>query len=233
MKYLLLILSFSVIVSCSKVKPEGAIETHETKIADFNQIDLKGKFRTFFIHSEKNFIAIETNPKFYKNLDIEVKDNILNIHEKRETQGLDFYNVTIYSKDNLNSIKLADSIEFNISGEIKSPNLKLNLKNNAKFIGAVNSQKTELEMIDKSRANLMGQTKQAFIKISDTASLIAPYWIINDLNINSDNGNYTELNVKDKISGEIKNTATFNYYSTPVSAFKIDKTATVQNKELQ
>lgn len=233
MKYFFLILTFFTIVSCSKVKPEGVIETHEIKIADFNQIDLKGKFRTFFIHSQKNFIAIETNPKFYKNLDIDVKDNVLNISEKKETQGLDFYNVTIYSKDNLNSIKLSDSIEFNISGEIKSPNLKLNLKNNAKFIGAVNSKKTELEMIDKSRANLMGQSNLAFVKISDTASLIAPYWIINDLNINSENGNYSELNVKDKISGEIKNTATFNFYGSPVSAFKIEKTATVQNKELQ
>ncbi|WP_417429978.1 GIN domain-containing protein [Halpernia sp.] len=232
MKHLLLILSFFTIISCSKVKPEGAIETHEVKIADFNQLNLKGKFRVFYIHSQKNFVSVETNPNFYKNLDINVEDNILNIHEKRETQGLDFYNISIYSKDNLNQVKLSDSVEFNISGEINSPDFKLNLKNDAKFIGAVNSKNLNLEMVDKSRANLLGKTDNAFIKISDTASLIAPYWYIKDLNINSDKGNYSELNVDGKISGEVKNTATFNYYGSPISAFKIEKTATVENKKL-
>lgn len=233
MKKILLLFTIFTIVSCSKVKPEGPIETHEIKLADFNQVDLKGKFRVFFIHSQKNFVAVETNPNFYKNLDINVKDHVLDIHEKRETQGLDFYNISIYSKSQLNQAKLADSVEFNISGEIKSPDFKLNLKNSAKFIGAVNSAKVALDMTDKSRANLMGKSNQAFVKISDTASLIAPYWIINDLKINSDKGNYSELNIKNKISGEVKNTATFNYYGSPVSAFKIEKTATVQNKELQ
>ncbi|SFI47753.1 GIN domain-containing protein [Halpernia frigidisoli] len=232
MKYLFLILSIFTISSCSKVKPEGAIETHEIKIADFNQLNLKGKFRVFYIHSQKNFVAVETNPKFFKNLDINVDDNILNIEEKHQTQGLDFYNISIYSKDNLSQVKLADSVEFNISGEIKSPDFKLNIKNNAKFIGAVNSKKLDLEMIDKSRANLLGKTENAFIKISDTASLIAPYWYVNDLNINSDKGNYSEVSVSDKISGDVKNTASFTYYGSPISAFKIEKTATVENKKL-
>lgn len=232
MKYFLLLISFFTLFSCSKVKPEGAIETHEIKLADFNQVDLKGKFRVFYIHSQKNFVAVETNPKFYKNLDIDVKNNILNISEKRETQGLDFYNISIYSKDNLNQVKLSDSVEFNISGEIKSTDFKLSIKNNAKFIGAVNSKKLNLEMVDKSRANLLGKTDNAFIKISDTASLIAPYWIVKNLNINSDKGNYSELSVSDKITGNVKNTAAFNYYGSPISAFKIEKTATVENKKL-
>ena len=232
MKYLFLILSIFTISSCAKIRPEGAIETHEIKITDFNQLNLKGKFRVFYIHSKKNFVIVETNPKFFKNLDINAEDNILDIHEKRQTQGLDFYNISIYSKDNLNQVKLSDSVEFNISGEIKSPNFKLNLKNNAKFIGAVNSKKLDLDMIDKSRANLLGKTDNAFVKISDTASLIAPYWNIKDLNINSDKGNYSEVSVSDKISGNIKNTATFTYYGSPISAFKIEKTATVENKKL-
>ena len=232
MKYLFLILSIFTISSCAKIRPEGAIETHEIKITDFNQLNLKGKFRVFYIHSKKNFVIVETNPKFFKNLDINVNENVLDIHEKRQTQGLDFYNISIYSKDHLNQIKLSDSIEFNISGEIKSSNFKLNLENNAKFIGAVNSKKLDLEMTEKTRANLLGKTDNAFIKISDTASLIAPYWFIKDLNIESDKGNYSEVNVENKISGSIKNTATFNYYGSPISAFKIEKTATVENKKL-
>ena len=166
-------------------------------------------------------------------LKIKVKDKTLNIIESRETQGVDFYNVTIYSKYNLEKISISDSVEMNISSEIKTDNFKLNLKNNAKFIGSVNSRKAEVEMLNTSRANFTGKTKVAFIKIADTANLIAPYWMIENLNIDSKNANYAEVNVQDSLKGNIKNTAKFVYYNDPIRAFKIDKTANVQNKELQ
>lgn len=232
MKHLLLILLFFTTFSCSKVKPEGPIESKEIALASYENLDFTGKFRAFYIHAQKDFVVVETNPKFFKNLDIDVKDKTLVIKEKSETAGLDFYNITVYSKNYLNAVKLADSVELNISGEIKSPDFKLNLKNSAKFIGSVNSVKSEVVMLDKSRANLMGKTENAMVKISDTASLIAPYWFIQNLNINSDKGNYSELNVENKISGDVKNTAKFNYYGSPVSAFKIEKTASVENRKL-
>lgn len=232
MKYFIIFLSIFTFTSCSKIKPEGPMETHEIQLSTFDQVNFSGKFRAFYIHAQKDFVVVETNPNFFKNLTIEVSDKTLIINEKTETAGLDFYNITIYSKNYLNTVKLADSVEFNISGEIKSADFKLNIKNNAKFIGAVNAKKALVDMVDKSRANLSGKTDEALIKISDTASLIAPYWFIQNLNINSDKGNYSEVNVEDKISGDIKNTAKFNYYGTPVSAFKIDKSATVENRKL-
>ena len=88
-------------------------------------------------------------------------------------------------------------------------------------------------MTQKSRANFLGKTKDAVIKIADTASLIAPYWFIDNLKIDSKNGNYAEVNVKDSLKGEIKNTAKFVYYNDPIRAFKIEKTANVNNKELK
>ena len=100
-------------------------------------------------------------------------------------------------------------------------------------MGSVNTRKLDLEMLNRSRANFLGQTKDAFIKISDTASLIAPYWKIENLNIDSKNGNYAEVNVKDSLKGNIKNTSKFVYYNDPIRAFKVDKTAKVENKKLK
>ncbi|WP_332024291.1 GIN domain-containing protein, partial [Kaistella sp.] len=143
------------------------------------------------------------------------------------------YNITVYSKYNLEKVSIADSVEMNISSEIKTDNFRLNLKNNGKFIGSVNSRRAEVDMTGKSRANFLGNTKDAVLKISDTASIIAPYWIIENLKIESKNGNYAELNVKDSLKGDIKNTAKIVYYNDPIRAFTIDKTATVQNKKME
>ncbi len=233
MKLLFSTFIFLLFISCGKISPKGKIESKDFPVEDFTNINLEGKFRVFYVNGAKSFVNVETYPNILNNLKIKVKDKTLNITESRETQGVDFYNITIYSKYNLEKISISDSVEMNISSEIKTDNFKLNLKNNAKFIGSVNSRKAEVEMLNTSRANFTGKTKVAFIKIADTANLIAPYWMIENLNIDSKNANYAEVNVQDSLKGNIKNTAKFVYYNDPIRAFKIDKTANVQNKELE
>ncbi|KFF25974.1 GIN domain-containing protein [Chryseobacterium vrystaatense] len=220
-------------VSCGKISPKGTIERKDVDVSEFVNLDLEGKFRVFYARGAKNFVEIETYPNVAGNLDVDVKDKTLFIKEKRGTKGVDFYNVTIYSKYNLEKVAVADSVEMNISSEIKTDNFRLNLKNYATFMGSVNTRRAEIDMQNKSRANFRGLTKNAVIKISDTASLIAPYWKIENLNIDSKNGNYAEVNVKDSLKGNIRNTAKFIYYNNPIRAFKIDKTTRVENKKLE
>lgn len=227
--YLILIFS---LFSCGNISPKGNIENKDIKVEDFVNLELNGKFRAFYIKSDSSFVNVETYKNIGDNLKIKVKDKTLTISEGRKTEGVDFYNVTIYSKYNLEQVSMLNSVELNISSEIKTDSFKLTLKNNTKFIGSVNSRIAEVNMTEKSRANFLGRTKDAVLKISDTASIIAPYWMIDHLDITSKNGNYAELNVKDSLKGSIKNTAKLNYYSEPISAIKIDETATVQHKEL-
>ena len=227
--YLLLILT---LFSCGKVSPKGDIVSKDTKMDDFGNLYLHGKFRAFYIKSDSTYINVETYKNVRDNLKIKVKDKTLTISEIRETEGVDFYNITIYSKYNLEQVYMSQSAELNISSQIKTDKFKITLKNNTKFIGSVNSNKAEVDMSQKTRANLLGKTKDVVLKISDTASIIAPYWMIDHLNITSKNDNYAELNVKDSLKGSIKNTAKLTYYSEPISAIQVEEKATVQHKKL-
>ena len=224
---------FVTTISCGKISPEGNIDIQEKKVEDFNNINVEGKFRVFLVNSPNSRVEIETYPNIFENLKIDVKDKTLSISEKREIKNVDFYNITIYSKYNPSKISIADSVEFNVSGEIRSDQVNFHLKNNAKFIGAVNSRKTILEMQDLSLANFKGFTKNAELKIKDTANLLAPYWMIENLKLDSKNGNYAEVNVKDSLKGNVENTARLVYYNDPIRAFKIGKTANVKNKKLE
>lgn len=230
------IIGFSLVlalISCGKVAPKGDIVNKDIPVEDFTSLSLEGKFRVFYIHSNKNFVNVETYPNVLDNLKIKVSDKTLNISEKRETKGVDFYNITIYSKYYPEKISMKDSVEMNVSSEIKTDNFRANLKNNAKFIGSINTRRAEVEMLNTSKANFLGSTKQAVIKIADTASLIAPYWLIDNLDLQSKNGNYAEVNVKDTLKGSIANTAKLLYYNDPIRAIKIEKTANVKNKKLE
>ena len=232
MKAQYLIIILLTIISCGKVTPKGSIENKEIPLEPFTSIDLKGKFRIFYVRGDSNFVAIESYPNVIKNLDIEVKNKKLSIIEKRETSKIDFYNITVYSKYNLDQVSISDSIEMNVSSALRADNFKLSLKNNAQFIGSINARKAELDMQNTSRANFEGFTTDAVIKISDTASLIAPYWKITNLDLDSKNGNYAEVNVKDTLKGKITNTAKLLYYNEPIKRFKADKTTKIENKVL-
>ncbi|QQV03967.1 MULTISPECIES: GIN domain-containing protein [Chryseobacterium] len=232
MKKLLFTIILITAVSCGKISPKGNLDKKEIDVEEFVNLDLEGKFRVFYARGPKNFVEIETYPNIADNLDIDVDDKTLSIKESRGTKGVDFYNVTIYSKYNLEKVSISDSVEMNISSEIKTDNFRLNLKNYATFMGSINTRRAEIDMKNRSRANFLGRTENAVIKISDTASLIAPYWKIVNLNLDSQNGNYAEVNVKDSLKGNVKNTAKFVYYNDPIRAFKVEKTTKVENKKL-
>lgn len=232
MKKIILGVSLLAIFSCGKISPKGNLDKKEIDVEEFVNLDLDGKFRVFYAKGPKNFVEIETYPNIADNLNIDVDDKTLSIKESRGVKGIDFYNVTIYSKYNLEKVSLSDSVEMNISSEIKTDNFRLNLKNYATFMGSINTRRAEIDMKNRSRANFLGETKDAVIKISDTASLIAPYWKIVNLSLDSQNGNYAEVNVKDSLKGNVKNTAKFVYYNDPIRAFKVEKTTKVENKKL-
>ncbi|TXF79414.1 GIN domain-containing protein [Chryseobacterium sp.] len=233
MKNLLYVIFVFTLFSCGKISPKGDIQSKDIAVEEFVNLNLDGKFRVFYIHASKSFVNVETYPNILDNLKIKVKDKTLTIEERRPTKGVDFYNITIYSKYSLEKVDLSDAVEMNISSEIKTDHFRLNLKNNAKFIGSVNSRLADLQMTGKSRANFSGKTKNAVLKISDTASIIAPYFIMDNLNIDSKNENYAEVNVKDSLKGSVNNTSKLVYYNDPIRAFKIGKNANVQNKILE
>ena len=223
---------FFLIISCGKITPKGNLETKQIDLSEFLKAELDGNFRVFYVKSEKNFVTIETYKNIGDNLNIKVKDKTLYIKENRPTEAVDFYNITIYSKYDLNEISMSKLAEMNLSSEIKTDNFKLNLKNNAKFIGSIRSRKTEIDMTELSRANFTGSSKNVYLKMSDTTNLIAPYWNIKNLKIESKNQPYAEVNVQDSITGDLQNTTKFLYYNDPIRAFKIGKNAKVNNQNL-
>lgn len=227
--FVFLILS---VVSCGQISPKGNIKSKDIPLEEFVNLELKGKFRLFYVKSDSSFVNVETYPNILDNLKIKVKDKTLMIEERLETRGVDFYNITLYSKYQPEQITISDSVEINLSSEIKTDNFRLNLKNYSKFIGSVNSRKAEVKMADRSQANFLGRTKDALIQIADSASIIAPYWALENLKLESKNANYAEVNVKDSLKGKVENTSKLIYYNDPIRAFKIAPTATVQNKKL-
>ncbi|NAW50978.1 DUF2807 domain-containing protein [Elizabethkingia argentiflava] len=219
------------ILSCSKIKPKGEIVTQDINVQIFNKLELKGKFKVFYIQDSKHMLSVETYPNIFDNLKVEVKNQTLYVSEKKKTQGVDFYNITLYGPHNLQNIGIADSTDLNLSSQLSVPIFRLKIQDQAKFIGSVLTNKAEISMTDKARANISGRTLDAVVAISDTASVISPYWYVNKLNINSKNANYAEFSVEEELNGNIRNTASLLYYGNPKKKIKVSDKAKLEQKQ--
>ncbi len=221
------------LISCSKISPSGEIEVKDEKVENFTKLNLKGSFKVFFVKGNQNLISVETYPNIYKNLDIEVKNGTLTIDENRKPENVDFYTITIFGKSDLNEISLSDQVEMNVSGQVKSPDFSLLLKDNAKFMGAVIAQKSNVKMSQTSKANLLGETQNLNLQLSDSASIMSPYFYIENLDILSENGASAGLNIDNEMKGTLENTSKLIFYGEPLNKLTKKDKASVENRKLK
>jgi len=231
MKNLLYLFLIAGVVSCGKLKPEGEITTNEVELQDFNKVDLKGNFRVFYVKDTLNMVSVDTYPNIFKNLEFKVKDQTLSISEKKKTEGVDMNNITLYSKNSLSQIAMRDSADMTISTQMSETEFELSLMDNAKFSGSILANKAKITMDDKSRANLLGRTIDADVAIRDTASIIAPYWYVENLNLDSKNENYTEISIGKNLQGKISNTSKLLYYGDPIKKIEVKDKANIEQKK--
>lgn len=232
-KIALLFILFLGFISCSKISPKGEIEVKDVTVENFTKLNLKGDFKVFFAKAEQNLVSVETYPNIYKNLDIEVKNGILTIEENRKPENVDFYSITIFGKNDLNEISLSDHVEMNVSGQVKSSEFLLNLKDNSKFMGAVISDKSKVDMAQKSNANILGETKILNLKLADSASIMAPYFYVENLEMNAKNGTSAGLNIDNEMKGTLENTSKLIFYGEPLNKLTKKDQSSVENRKLR
>lgn len=223
---------FSLLFSCGEIKPKGEIQVKKIELSQgIEDFSGRGKFRVFWVPSSQNLLEVEAYENFVENLEIHQNSEKLEIEEKRPTnQGMGLYNITIFSQKNPKKIQLKDSVEFNVSGQIKNPKIDFILKDNAKFIGTIKTEKTQVEMSQLSIANFRGASKNVFLKIKDTAGIIAPYWQVENMKIEAQNHTYTEIDIKDSLNGLVKNTSKIYYFQNPIKTIKGESKTKIEKK---
>lgn len=214
---LFLALIFTTFLSCSdyKISPSGEITPKDFEVESFDKIQFSGDFKVFFKESKTNFVSVETSPNLIDNLKINVDRGFLYISEKRAVEKADFYNITVYGNKEINEIRLLKNANLSVEKVLMSNDLYVNLQDKSQLMAKILNQKTKVEMQQKSRLNFMGNCLDAEIKMADSASIIAPHWVINHLNINAKNATYTELAVKSELNGSLANTSQLIYYENP------------------
>ena len=217
MKNFLYIVVVLVLISCGKIQPEGnEIKTQEVKIEEFSALHLEGNFKVSYIQSTENKLIVETYPNIFENLKIKVKDKELTISEKRKTEGVEVYNIILYSSGKISKMKMQNSAEFNISSQMMMDDFSLKMEDNTKFTGAILSNKTEINLYDNARLEMFGKTLEAEVVMRDSAVMVSPYWFVNNLKIKAEDDALAEISVEEKLEGKLKNNAKLNYKGNPV-----------------
>lgn len=205
---------FLVLISCGNIKPEGTeVKTQDVKIEDFTELELEGDFKVMYVEGVSNNLRVETYPNIYENLKIEKRGKKLIVKEKRKTEGVEIYNIILFSSGKISKIKMSDSVIFSISSQIMSDDFSLEMEDNAKFVGSVLSNKAKIKLSNNANLRLYGKTLDADVSLENLAEMRSPYWFVNNLNINAKDGAFVEVVVEEKLEGKIENNAKLIYVS--------------------
>ena len=159
---------------------------------------------------------METYPNIFENLKIKVKDKELTISEKRKTEGVEVYNIILYSSGKISKMKMQNSAEFNISSQMMMDDFSLKMEDKTKFAGAILSNKAEINLYDNARLEMFGKTLEAEVVMRDSAVMMSPYWFVNNLKIKAEDDALAEISVEEKLEGKLKNNAKLSYKGNPI-----------------
>ncbi len=232
-KIYLFLCFFLCLISCSKITPKGEIELKDVSVGKFTNLDLEGNYKVFFVKGLQNLVSVETYPNIFKNLDIKVENSTLHIKENRNAEKVPFYTITIFGNQDPTSITLHNRVEFNISGLVQSPKFSLFLDGNSKFLGAVNTESAQIAMAQKTNANILGKTANLNLKLADSASIVAPYFEVENLEINEKNDAFAGINVGNEMKGTLENTSKLIFYGEPVNNLVKKDKSSVENGKLR
>ena len=140
----------------------------------------------------------------------------MTISEKRKTEGVEVYNIILYSSGKISKMKMQNSAEFNISSQMMMDDFSLKMEDNTKLAGAILSNKAEINLYDNARLELFGKTLEAEVVMRDSAVMMSPYWFVNNLKIKAEDDVSAEISVDEKLEGKLKNNAKLSYTGNPV-----------------
>lgn len=88
-------------------------------------------------------------------------------------------------------------------------------------------------MAEKSNANILGETKNLNLKLADSASIMAPYFYVENLEILSKNGASAGLNIDQEMKGTLENTSKLIFYGEPLNKLTKKDKAVIENRKLK
>ena len=107
----------------------------------------------------------------------------------------------------------------------------LEMKDNAKFIGSILSNKSKVKIFDKARLGMFGKTLEADVSAKNSAVIMSPYWFVNHIKINLKNDAIAEVSVEEKLEGKVKNNTKLYYLGNPIKKITQEDKATITRKK--
>jgi hypothetical protein len=221
---LLVITSLFLLSGCKIVDSIDGSENIVEKTYDykyFNNIETSHSFNTTIIQSDEYKIIIKYNDNLKDYLDVNMKDNTLNIGL---LDGNSYNNTQLTAEIYLpaiNKIKASGACSINIP-QYSSNNLEVELSGSSVFNGKLNlTNNLSIEASGSSDIDLKGSTQNAKLQFSGATKLAGKDMVIDKkLTIDCSGSSSILLTVNGEINAELSGASTFNYYGNGVLVTK-------------
>ncbi len=156
--------------SQDKVKGNGVIGTVETKVNPFKKIALFNEFEVTLIKSDAASVEIETDENLHEEIEISVVDSVLTVETSTKLRPKNKLEVTIFCTDHLDNIELNDDSSITSLSTINLAELEVNINDKSKANLILKTQ-NNFKLISKNKGKLQLKSNSKFNVITPRAAL--------------------------------------------------------------
>ncbi len=195
-------------------KDKGNVITQERTVSDFNAIEIGNALEVILSQGDAQIVKVETNEELQEFLKTDVDNGILKITQTSKMKNPTKLLVYITVK-NLNKVTLTGASELKSETVIKSEKLELNSSGASEISLDLAVNELVSDFSGASEITLKGTAQKHTITLSGASELKASELETQEMTINSSGASDLEINVKEKLTGQMSGASSLKYKEEP------------------
>jgi len=195
-------------------KDKGNIITQERTVGEFSAIEIGNGLNVILSQGPEQLVRVETNEGLQEYLKTEVHNDVLKISQTSKMKNPSKLNIYVTAK-NLNKITLTGTSELKTDTIIKTDKLEINSSGASEITLDLAVNELVSDLSGASELTLKGTATKHTITLSGASDLKAGELETKEMIINASGASDLEVNVKDKLTGEISGASSIKYKDEP------------------
>jgi hypothetical protein len=212
-------------------KDKGNVIIQDRNVADFTAIEIGNALEVILSQGSVQTVKVETNEGLQEFLKTEVSDGVLKVSQTNKMKNPSKLMVYITVKD-LNKISVNGASELKSETVIKSDKLELNSSGASEVTLELEVNELVSDFSGASEITLKGTASKHTITLSGASELKAGEFETKEMTINASGASDLEVNVKEKLSGQISGASSLKYKEDPKeNSLNISGASEINGKE--
>jgi len=210
------------------IRGNGNLITSEETVSSFEKINISGSAEVRFYTSQEYRTVVTVDSNLLEYIEIDTRDNKLNIGTKRGSYSFTKYLVEVYCPT-VNSVSISGSGRFKGMNSINVSAFTSNVSGSGSIEGAIESETFSAKISGSGKIMVTGNSRDADINISGSGSFNGNEFGIKTAAVHISGSGKVNINVYEYLNANISGSGNIDYRGNPKIDSKVSGSGRLKN----